>query len=175
MNLRASKPALRAVPARPGLDRRLSQGGYACLLTFVWAVVGGCSGNNAARFDDQIQPVTQDDKAIRTAIADWDDVDAAVDAALVEAEVAVIRPRLMGPRFTAVSFACRVYLLRSITDAEGLLVVAYDWQSEPSAKGSVPITVRAEVEGQPAATEILVLGVARRLAQLAGVETAPRE
>lgn len=113
----------------------------------------------------------------REVTADWDDVDAALYAALDDGEMAVVRASLMGTSYTALSPWCRVYQVRSISDAAGTVAVAMDWRAEPDARGARPITVRCDLDG-PSGSESearFLKAFSRRLAQLAGVETRPLE
>lgn len=118
---------------------------------------------------------TEVSDAVAVVRADWNDLDASVQAALGPAEVALLRPGLMGESFSSLSPFCRVYHVRSIDDAEGTLVAAWDWSQVTATHGTVPITVRASFDapGMEAEARRLAFHVARRLADLAGVETAP--
>lgn len=97
-----------------------------------------------------------------------------MDVGMTPAEVAIIRPAVFGDRFLTLSPYCRLYSLRSITDAEGTLIAAWDWAGAQEGR-EVRIVLRAafDVPGMGDESNRLVYHVARRLADLAGVDTAP--
>lgn len=99
----------------------------------------------------------------RTVLADWDDVDAAVEVAVKSAEVALDGP----PRR---SRSRMVYSLRTVSDEPGELVV--------ERAGGEVLTVSATIGrfgGDKEREARLVGAVVRRLKQLRGKEWAPVE
>lgn len=147
---------------------------YACSACLVWILIAfGCSGGvSGSSFDSRIE---SDQGLALQVVGDWNDVDAAVSVSLDDAEVAIVPVSLMGPRFAELSPWLRVYELRSITDAMGSLYIARDWTVPPNRHGSEVIVIRAELDGSRLGDDAnrLERGIARRLVQLAGVDTAP--
>lgn len=135
----------------------------------VGVVGGGCGGAGPALPSWRISG----DGPARTVVADWDDVDAALDVAISDAEVAILGRQLLegpdGPRLE--------YRLRSIAEGAGTLVVR---PLEPlpaaPADGSAPPSLRLSLEARfdgrsdAGRAERLVQSLAARLAVLAGVE-----
>lgn len=147
---------------------------YACGAIHVWSLIAlGCSGGVSGESFDR--KITSDHGEALQVVADWSDVDPAINVSLQDGEVAIVPVSLMGPRFAELSPWLRVYELRSITDASGSLFIARDWTVPPDPRGSVVIVVRAELDGSRLGDDAnrLERGIARRLVQLAGVETAP--
>lgn len=120
-------------------------------------------------------------------IADWDDIDAAVDVALKAGECAILQettpatpasPTRDEPLAIRDPFVRRVFQIRSISDARGELVLTRAIHPIPNDKGSIPITIEARL-GDPHGLRDtlregrLVAATRRRLTQLAGVDWHP--
>lgn len=107
-----------------------------------------------------------------TVRADWDDVDAALDVGLLDAECAIVsdtRPR-RGVRYHTVT-----YTLRTIQGEPGTVTFSRSAEGPADPRGPEPITAQASIGRYRDADRErrLLASVARRLEALAGVDWAP--
>ncbi len=98
-----------------------------------------------------------------TVIADWDDVDAAVETGAGQAEMAVVFDETPSPDE-------RVFYLRTIGDKPVKLTVT---RTNSEAPPTIQLEVRAGVFGDPGDQARLLKAVSTRLSDLKGVEFAP--
>jgi len=98
-------------------------------------------------------------------VADWNDVDAAVEVGVPRAEMAVIFDETPSPDE-------RVFSVKDIADERGTLRI---WRTSGDATPEIKLEARVGLFGEPEKERKLLECVCARLEELKGVEWAPVE